>query len=343
MRLVLLSLAAALTFLYAAAAVGVYREETQARPGALRVVQPPGTAVPRHPETSLHYLRDAFASGNYSDELRGYLERAAREAPSFYQTPFLLAAFHANRLEQPEVTRASFEAALERFPENGRLHLTYAEWLLTPRTRAPYRTYRDDAGPNELVAERELALGHIRAATESEPALARAAVDTLIRFRIPLAAWAGVLPDGTRGHVLLAAAADTIENGHERRELIEMVLESSNELESFQYAASYPAARWGFPELALKAAEDWHAKAQTLGRGDAIVLSTSVLVGHHLDAHDTDRSHRLVRETLAVLEERELTEDAVRLLVTAGRIYLARERIGTAQSPLHRGRHPRSI
>ena len=80
MRLLLLSVGAALALLYAAAAVGVYREESRARPDTAATEVDPDAPIPRHPAASLDHLKDAYAAGNYADDLRGYLERGPRIA-----------------------------------------------------------------------------------------------------------------------------------------------------------------------------------------------------------------------------------------------------------------------
>ena len=129
MRLLLILLFSAAGALYSVAAFHAYREETFARTTATDRL--PEDAV--HPEANLRVIREAIETRDYTDRLLPRLERALDEAPSFYQPPLLLAAFRANRLELPEQTARSFEAALSRFPSNGRLHLMYAEWLLTPR------------------------------------------------------------------------------------------------------------------------------------------------------------------------------------------------------------------
>ena len=120
MRLALTFLLLAAGALYTGAAWHSYREDVNAREGR---ANPPAEGF-RHPEANLRILREAIETNDYSDRLVPHLERSLEEAPSFYQPPLLMAAFYANRLERPELTRRSFEAALTRFPSNGRLHLS---------------------------------------------------------------------------------------------------------------------------------------------------------------------------------------------------------------------------
>ncbi len=139
MRLALLFLLLAAGALYTGAAWHSYREEVSAR--EIGTSPPPEGFT--HPEANLRILRESFENNDYSDRLFAHLAGSLQQAPSFYQPPFLMASFYANRLERPDLARKSFEAAIARFPSNGRLHLTYTEWLLTPRATAPYRSFRE--------------------------------------------------------------------------------------------------------------------------------------------------------------------------------------------------------
>ena len=75
MRLFVLSVVALLAGLYAYAAFDVFREERRAQDPDALVALVSGPA--RHPEANLRHLRTSFASGEYSNELKPYLDRAS--------------------------------------------------------------------------------------------------------------------------------------------------------------------------------------------------------------------------------------------------------------------------
>ncbi len=334
MRLLVLSLFSLAGALYSFAAFEAYREEVRARedfsaPGE------PGENLPsepsRHPEANLRQLRHAFASEDYTDDLQPYLERALAQAPTFYQPPFLLAAFYANRLEQPEKIEGGFEAALTRFPSNGRLHLTFAEWLLTPRATEPYRAYRADSGPGDDDA-RERAIRHVARATSLEPELTRQALDLLLRFRFPLNAWASVLPDDETTWQLIFPAADRAPRDRDtRRQLLTSYLSDAVGDATLRTVAFF-GRKWDEPQIALDASERWHQLALESGVGPELTRATLSLARECLTNAQPDRAYRVVRTTLTAMEERGLAQDSVELLVGMGDIYLARGRVAMAQS-----------
>jgi tetratricopeptide (TPR) repeat protein len=276
-------------------------------------------------------LRAAFAAGEYSDDLQPYLERALAQAPTFYQPPFLLAAFHANRLERPDVIDNSFEAAIARFPSNGRLHLTYAEWLLTPRATAAYRSYRATPGADERDAA-ERAMRHVGRATALEPDLVRRALEVLLRFRVPVDSWAIVLPeDETTRRLILHAVDRAPRDRPARRELLRASLSQAREVATLELV-SYFGRNWNEPEIALDASETWYQKTLADGTGSDITKSALSLARDCLDNAQPDRAYDVVRNTVSTLAERELGETNAELLVGAGDLYLARGRIAMAQS-----------
>ena len=291
----------------------------------------PSHARSGSPEANLRRLRHAFASEQYTDDLEPYLERALAQAPTFYQPPFLLAAFYANRLEQPEKIEAGFEAALTRFPSNGRLHLTFAEWLLTPRATEPYRAYHADSGKGDDDA-RERAIRHVARATSLEPELTRQALDLLLRFRFPMNAWAGVLPDDETTRQLILQAADRASISRDtRRQLLKSYMSDAVEGATLRAVALF-GRKWDEPQIALDASGRWHLLALESGVGPELTRATLSLAQECLTNAQPDRAYRVVRTTLTAMEERGLAQDRAELLVGMGDIYLARGRIAMAQS-----------
>ena len=286
---------------------------------------------PRHPEANLRHLRTSFAKGEYSNELEPYLDRALEQAPSFYQSPFLLAAFYANRLEQPERIEQSFEAAIHRFPANGRLHLTFAEWLLTPRMTGPYRAFRETEC--DRVASRESrALEHIATATRLEPELDGRTLELLARFRIPFEAWDDLIPREHRKTSLVLQVVDnTVRDAAKRRALLERFLSEASDVAALRSIESYADA-WGEPEIALEAARRWHALALERGPTRDVTFATLRLATHYLERGESDRTYELVRTTLMLLERQELSEPRADLLTEVAGLYSRHQRFAMAES-----------
>jgi len=324
MRVALLSLFIAGGALYSAAAWRSYREDLNAREGA---ANPPPEGF-RHPEASLRILREAIETNDYTDGLLPHLERSLEEAPSFYQPPLLMAAFYANRLERPELTRRSFEAALTRFPSNGRLHLSYAEWLLTPRATAPYRAFRNEAGPES----RALALDRLLSATALEPDLTRQALNLMLRFQVPVAEWAERLPRSESTKTILLDTVDRAPVDRDvRARLLTEFLETASTVELSQRIAYY-AGKWGEPELALEAASKWRDLAVAAGDSGGIVRATVAIARHFMGSGDSERAYQLLRETLTIIEEWSLpSESALELLCLLGDEYRNRRQHAMAQ------------
>ena len=329
MRLFILSVVALFGGLYAYAAFDVFQEEQGAQdPGAVAVTV---LGPPRHPEANLQHLRASFASGEYSNELKPYLDRALEQAPSFYQSPLLLAAFYANRLEQPERVEQSFEAAISRFPANGRLHLTFAEWLLTPRMTAPYRAYRETEA-DRIVSREGRALEHIAIATRLEPELDRRTLELLARFRVPFEAWDDLIPREHRKTSLVLRVVDkTLRDSAKRKMLLERFLSEAKDVVALRSIESYADA-WGEPEIALEAARQWHALALEQSPSRDVTRATLRLATHYFERGESDRAYELLRTTLMLFEKQELSEPSADLLMEVARLYSRHRRFAMAES-----------
>jgi tetratricopeptide (TPR) repeat protein len=321
MRLLLLIILTFTGGLYCLGAFRSFREDELAK-NPLETLS--ADEIPRHPEANLRVLRDAFASNNYADNLVPRLNAALLQAPSFYQPPFLMAAFYANRLEKPETVRASFESSLARFPSNGRLHLTYAEWLLTPRETAPYRVYRVTTTERLVREERDLALNHVERATALEPDLARDALLLMLRTGIPASEWAERIPREPGTKPLLLEALDRApRDPSARRTLLEELLSDSQEDMVVLRACFRYARRWGERDVALEAATRWHQAALEIPLGDGVTGASVALVTVRLERGETDLAYGTVRDTLAKMEARGLPEElTIELLTGAGEAYL---------------------
>jgi tetratricopeptide (TPR) repeat protein len=239
-----------------------------------------------------------------------------------------MASFYANRLEQPELTRKSFEAALARFPSNGRLHLTYAEWLLLPRATAPYRSFRNES----VLDARGLALDHIESATSLEPDLTQQALNLMLRFQVPISEWVDRLPPSEETNALLLHVMDRAPGNLDmRRKLLVQFLESATTTELLRWVTQF-GEKWGEPALSLRAAERWREKAIESGASDELVRSTVALARMALASGNSDSAYRLLRETLSTIEARGLpTESALELLCRIGDEYQRRRQHAMAQ------------
>ena len=331
MRLLLLSILTTVGGLYCYGAFTSYREEQLAR----NTLLPLGVEeIARHPEANLRVLREAFASNNYADELAPLLNRTISQAPSFYQPPFLLAAFYANRLEKPETVRASFELSLLRFPSNGRLHLTYAEWLVTPRATAPYRIYRAESTDGVSREERDVALDHVEKATSLESELTREALRLLLRMRIPSSQWAERLPREAGTNPLLLEAMDRAprDKASRRALLEELLTEEPGDLVELRSLTRY-AIRWDEAEIAFEAATRWYAKALEAALGDDLPTASIALVAQHLERGENDAAYEAIRATVTTMEERGLPQElTIELLTGIASIYANARRWAMAQS-----------
>jgi hypothetical protein len=107
MRLWLFGLASTAGALYAVGAFYFYQEEQGSRaPDTLDLVT--GREA-RHPETTMGVVRHAFESNNFSETVSPLIEEGLWDAPSFFSLPFLMATYHAMRVEEPAKIRRCFE------------------------------------------------------------------------------------------------------------------------------------------------------------------------------------------------------------------------------------------
>jgi tetratricopeptide (TPR) repeat protein len=326
MRALLASLLVAAGGLYAFGALHSYREECAARPCSIGAAARTAT----HPEANLRAVREAMDGNDYSDPLLPRIVRAFEQAPASYQPPLLMAAFYANRLESPETIRRSFEAALARFPSNGRLHLTYAEWLLTPRATAPYRSYRDEPDGRKATA---VALDHLETAAVLEPELAKKVLDLLLRARVPVSQWTVRIPATDDAMALLLQAVDRAPADPEARMKLLGELLAREPALALHRSVAYYGERWGEESIAIEAARRWREAALREGLGAECARATAAMVRYRLDAGENEGAYALLRDTLELMEERSLpSEHAVELLRLVGEDYLNRRQPAMAQA-----------
>ena len=123
----------ALVAVYAVGAMYFYRQEQWARDPSSAATDDIVLDRLRHPDALLGVLQERFARQRFGELELSLVGEALEQAPSFYQSPFFLATYHSSRLENPKTVRSAYEAALDRYPANGRLHFSYATWLFESR------------------------------------------------------------------------------------------------------------------------------------------------------------------------------------------------------------------
>jgi tetratricopeptide (TPR) repeat protein len=184
-------------------------------------------------------VRHEFTRNNFSGAVLPYIHQAIEAAPASFQPPFLLAAFYANRLEEPETVRRAFEVSIARAPTNGRLHLEYAAWLYA------------------AVPERaQTAENHLKTALQLEPELSPRGIRLLSERGVPPERWPELVPDAVKaGPIMLRALIGSHREPEALPLLRKLVTQPGAE-------DLYPqAARWardlGDFELALEIGRRW--------------------------------------------------------------------------------------
>lgn len=188
MRRLPVLLSAVLATAYGAGASYFFVQERWARSETLRFDE----AKARHPEALLFAARARLAANDYGSSELELLRRAVLATPSFYQGPFLLAAFRENRFEPAAGVRAAYEEAIARFPANGRLRLSYGRWLLD--ARSDLGAWRVEGEPERFADPLPEAERQLEAAMSLEPDLTWSALGALGEHRVPAERWLPLVP-----------------------------------------------------------------------------------------------------------------------------------------------------
>ncbi len=304
MRSLLVLLAAGLSAVYATGALYLFEQERAARdPVGLGEEE---VARLRHPDALLGALQHRFDAQRFGPSELALAYRALGEAPTFYQTPFFIATYHANRFEDVSSIRKGFEAAIARYPANGRLHLAFATWLLKSRTSLNGWQDPDAPGllPGLLKDPLPVAEKHMKRGMELEPELTWPALEALRLYRIPPERWVALTPPAplAQRHLLDALlAGHYYEVGfailHER-------LEQLSDPDLLRTAAQIGLEGGDF-DLALNAAQKWQAVLEK-GRGPASSSLEPVLLMSRTYAElgDLEASDRVLEQALARVEEK---------------------------------------
>jgi tetratricopeptide (TPR) repeat protein len=280
-----------------------------------------------HPEATLAAIRIHIDNDDFSPQVDALIRRALTQVPSFYIPPVYLAVYHANRLEQPVQTYKAFDAAVERYPFNGRLRLDYARWLFAARSFNPPVSVDTSGRFRDRV---ELAETQLKNALSLEPELTREALGILRRQETPPRRWSEFVPitvDARKQLVLTLA-----EEGY-RREALAVLRSLLDQIDDALYckqAASWALA-WNDPEIALQAIMRWKEidpKGQRRGiEPHQIGLLTARA---YLMLDNTDAAYDAFRAALRNVGPR--SNSGLKLLCGMGDEYLRRKQLALAES-----------
>lgn len=286
--------------LYASLAFDFYRQERWAH----EPLEAWGVDVERvkHPEATLGLLRYQLDDPRYRGRQLPLLNQALRQAPSFYQSAFLLAAHRARTMEPAVRVRAPFEAALSRYPTNGRLHLAYAEFLL--EARGTLDGWQGAENAEGLVDPLPRAEEAMRRAMELEPNLAMQAMNALIAFHVPPNRWREVVTDDPMVQRSLIDALFQAEHHEAGLALLQEQLQRTEDLDLLRYGAGW-ALMWDAPKLALQAAVKWlEAEERLRGPGPGSLQAALTASRAHLALGQSDAADRILLELIERVEKR---------------------------------------
>ena len=307
MRTLFAGVCLVLAICYGAGAVFFYSQEHSARnPAGLTAADLPAI---HHPEATLGFVRLKLQRNLASEDLSSALQRLLLQAPSFYQPPLLLALYHADRMDEPDIVKRGFETALYRFPANGRLHATYAEWLLSVRSDlAAWSALGESGAPTDPLP---LAETHIRTALELEPSLTWAVLTAVSRHSVPADRWSALAPSDQQAQRHLLSVL--FGGGHDAQALalLREMLTKPQDIAFLRQATGWALQR-GEPELALQAATKWEAAEEEDTNPNTFEWALYVSRAH-LALDNPDAAYRSFRDTLKRIESSSGTSSHVGL------------------------------
>jgi tetratricopeptide (TPR) repeat protein len=328
MQRLLAVLFTALVALYGAVAVRLFVQEKWAR-------ELPDQVDPsriRNPEAIMGLVQARFASNRFRVQELELVRRALTQAPSFYEPSFLLATFHASRLSNPGTVRAAYEAAIARYPANGRLNLAYGTWLL--ESRGNLEAWRREDAPSELRDPLPDAERHLKTAMALEPELSWSALTALSRSRVPPSRWGALVPEHpiARTHWL-----DALFQAGELDSLWGSLGEDL--LTSNDPNVLKRIVHWGLqgnrPEIALRAAASWRELVDASdGDGSRIVEAALWVSRAAMASGDETAAYEALASTLQSVEARfgHASRASLELLCAMGEEYATRGQFVLAES-----------
>jgi tetratricopeptide (TPR) repeat protein len=319
---------ATLVVLYGAVAVALFVQERW----AIEIPQAVDPERIQNPEVAIAIAQSRFEENRFREDELALVERALRQAPSFYEPSFLLAAFHASRLSEPSEVRTAYEAALARYPANGRLRLSYGVWLLDSRASlSGWQDPREPGGLRDPLPDAEL---HLKAAMALEPELAWSAFRALSQNHVPPDRWGALVPDHplARTHFLdaLFQAGD-----------LDSVWSSLAEdlLSSQDPNVLRRIIHWGLqgkrPEIALQAASSWKRHVEeSEGAGPSLLEPALAVARAHLALDREEEAYEALSATLDDLDSKlgRNSRTSLELLCAMGEEYARRGHLVVAES-----------
>jgi tetratricopeptide (TPR) repeat protein len=227
--------------------------------------------------------------------------------------------------------RAAYEAALARYPANGRLQLSYGIWLL--ESRASLEGWRIASEPQRLRDPLPDAEAHLRRAMALEPELSWAALRALSRNRVPASRWGALVPGDplARTHLL-----DALFQAGELDSVWEFLGEDL--LSSSDPNVLRRIVHWGLegerPDIALRAAESWKKIVESRGEGPDLLEPVLWVSRAHLALGREDAAYDALAAALEKMESKfgATSRASLELLCAMGEEYLSRGHVVTAEA-----------
>jgi len=330
MRLLLAFSVTAILAVYTVGALYFLEQERWARdPTLIETADYDGA---RHPDAILGLVQLRFEARHFGSRELSLVRDGLKQAPSFYQGPFLLATYRANRLERALSVRASYEAALERYPANGRLHVAYASWLLDSRTRLS--GWQDPDGGTELRDPLPDVESHLRRGMALEPELTWTALEALEGYHVPPARWPDLTPDDplARRHLL-----DALARGHYYDVGLDILRAGAFESDDVALlrTGAQLALEGGDGQLALRTAIRWKEILDAERVPSTSVLAPVLQISRaYMALGQADAANRALEDLLGEVERKHGPSSRITLslLCSLGDEYLTRGQWVTAES-----------
>jgi len=320
----------ALAAAYAVGAMYFFRQEQWARdPSSVSAAEIDRV---RHPDAVLGVLQERFARQRFGEAELSLVAEALEQAPSFYQSPFFLATYHSSRLENPAIVRWAYEAALDRYPANGRLHLSYAMWLF--ESRRSLAGWQDPSDPARLLDPLQVAESHLERGMELERDLSWRALEALERYDIPPERWVSLTPDDALSQRHLMDALFRGEHYDTGLELVRENVAAGADL-SMLRRATVLALEGDRPALAVEAGLKWQAILESKRGATARPIEPAIAISRaYVALEEPEASNRVLQEALSSVETKFGPSSRVTLdaLCALGGEYLSRGQTFSAES-----------
>ncbi|GMR24191.1 MAG: hypothetical protein BMS9Abin37_2707 [Acidobacteriota bacterium] len=322
----------ALAAVYAVGAVYFFRQELWAR-------DPSGVSTRdieidrvRHPDAVLGVLQERFARQRFGELELSLVGEALEQAPSFYQSPFFLATYYSSRLENPATVRSAYEAALDRYPANGRLHFSYAIWLF--ESRRNLAGWQGSGDPARLRDPLMAAEAHLERGMELERDLSWRALEALDAYQIPPERWVSLTPDDALSQRHLMDALFRGEHYDAGLELVRENVAAGADV-SMLRRATVLALEGGRPELALEAGLKWKELLDSKRGATSRSIDPAIAISRaYVALGEPEASNRVLEETLSSVETKFGPSSRVTLdaLCAFGSEHLSRGQTFSAES-----------